>query len=132
VLRVRKTWAAAKCEEILGKLEYKDANPHRDVAVYMQGLGFKANAPKRRDGVGDSDKVYVRWEHKGSRRVTVYQDINGLLTDSQRLFAFAKAIDGAVPAVGVHPKVKFFYAGSSVDVILAAGKALREHADSPA
>ena len=57
MLRVRKTWATAKCEEILGKLERKDANPHREVALYMHGLGFRANAPKKRNGVGDSDKV---------------------------------------------------------------------------
>lgn len=113
----------------LGRLAaFNPSFDHHSVARELATLGFQAHAPQSRtDG---SDAAYVRWLYQGpNRTVRLYQNSAGLISDSRPQLEFARRLDGAEPEGSVHPKVRFYYANSSVPTVLAVARQFRDFAD---
>jgi len=109
--------------------KYDQGHDHVAMAEYMRDLGFVAIGPKAKDGSGESDKPYIRWEYKGVRKITLYQLSPGLVSDSKRQLAFALTVEGGVHKAGGHPRVESYYDNSSVETVRAAAKSFLAYAD---
>lgn len=121
----------AQVDSILA--HFRDTDPGHDhvaMAEHMRDLGFVAHPPQTRDGSGEGNQRYFRWIREGLHIVRLYQLGDGLAVDSTKLYDFALTVEGADPDGGVHPRVRFYYDGSSVDTVRAAARSLAGYADA--
>lgn len=126
------TWPTEVAAMLQRFVAHDKSRDHEIVASRLFGLGFTPLVPTGRAGAAQSGATYLRWSVQGSaRRVTLYQNSAGLVSNGSPQLDFARGLAGARPSRGVRPRIQFTYKGSRLEDVLLATTRFRAWADGP-
>jgi hypothetical protein len=124
------TWPMAIAEMLQRFVDHDRSRDHEIVASRLSGLGFSPRAAASRGATERSGTTYLHWSVQGSeRRVTLYQNSAGLVSNGGPQRTFATRLAGAIASEGVRPRVRFTYKESSLEDVLVATTRFRAWAD---